>query len=134
MHGTPYGTKTDLWSIGVMSYILLCGYPPFVGENSKDLFRVIKRGKYAFSERYWEAITSEAKQFISSLLVSDPKERFDTSQALRHPWMTKKPDTFTDLAASLQKLKLFNAKRKLRQAVFSVSLSLLTLKYIRFFH
>jgi serine/threonine protein kinase len=120
LHGTPYGTKTDLWSIGIMSYILLCGYPPFVGENSKDLFRVIKRGKFTFSERYWESITSEAKQFISSLLVSDPKERHDTSQALRHPWMTMESDTFTDLATSLQKLKLFNAKRKLRQAVFSL--------------
>lgn len=121
LHGTPYGTKTDLWSIGVITYILLCGFPPFIGNSTKDLFRSIKKGKFSFRGDQWEMITSEGKDFISSLLICDPKDRYDATLAMEHPWLSLQPDRFTDLAASLLKLKTFNAKRKVRQAVFSVS-------------
>lgn len=116
LHGTPYGTKTDLWSIGVITYILLCGYPPFTGSSSKDLFRSIKRGKFSFRGDQWEMITSAGKDFISSLLVCEPQGRCGAALAMEHPWFSLQPDSFTDLATSLLKLKTFNAKRKVRQS------------------
>ena len=75
-------------------------------------------------------ITSEGKDFISSLLVCDPQDRCDAALAMEHPWLSLQPDRFADLSSSLLKLKTFNAKRKVRQAVFSVSSNgLLSSKY-----
>ena len=72
----PYGLACDMWSIGVIAYILLGGYPPFNERTQKDLFAKIKTGKYEFHQDYWKDVSSEAKDFISKLLVVDQKKRY----------------------------------------------------------
>ena len=82
-----YGRQVDLWSLGVISFILLCGYPPFYSENNQDLFQQIMKGAYEFESPHWDDISKEAKDFIAKLLVVDPKKRFSAKQALAHKFI-----------------------------------------------
>eukprot|EP00158_Paraphelidium_tribonemae_P007362 Partr_v1_DN28218_c0_g1_i1_m76471 putative calcium calmodulin-dependent protein kinase len=84
-----YGAEVDLWSLGVIAYILLCGYPPFYNEDNQELFQQIMRGEFEFDSPHWDDISLEAKDFISKLLVVDPKKRYDTKKALRHSFIVK---------------------------------------------
>ncbi|MGH0136905.1 UNVERIFIED_CONTAM: hypothetical protein FKN15_036747 [Acipenser sinensis] len=82
----PYSKAVDCWSIGVIAYILLCGYPPFYDENDSKLFEQILKAEYEFDAPYWDDISDSAKDFISSLMEKDPNKRYTCDQALRHPW------------------------------------------------
>ena len=117
--GVPYGVKADMWSIGVILYILLGGYPPFIENNQRDLFRKIKAGEYEFHKDYWENVSKEAKVLISSLLTVDPRKRFSASAALNNKWITQGDESLQskDLGVNLVEFRKFNAKRKLRAAV-----------------
>ncbi|XP_070558242.1 calcium/calmodulin-dependent protein kinase type 1D-like [Ptychodera flava] len=84
----PYGKAVDLWSIGVISYILLCGYPPFFDENDTNLFQQILKGEYEFDSPYWDDISDSAKNFISHLLEVNAKKRYTCEQAISHPWIS----------------------------------------------
>jgi len=121
LSGIPYGTKADMWSIGVILYILLAGYPPFNGNNQRELFRLIKKGRYVFHEQYWGSISDDAKDLVSKLLVVDPKDRLTASEALQTDWMGKTSRSLVtrDLGQSLIQFKKFNAKRKMKQAVLA---------------
>ncbi|KAJ1627558.1 kinase-like domain-containing protein [Pavlovales sp. CCMP2436] len=85
MHG--YGRSCDLWSAGVIAYILLSGYPPFHGSDNLSLFRKIKHGEWTFHSPWWDGIAPLAKDLISKLLVVDPARRLTAAQALAHPWL-----------------------------------------------
>jgi len=82
-----YDKEVDMWSMGVITYILLCGFAPFHGDTVKELLRVVVRGEYSFPSPYWDPISSQAKDFISKLLVKDPSRRLAAPQALQHPWL-----------------------------------------------
>eukprot|EP00529_Nitzschia_sp_RCC80_P001609 CAMPEP_0113509476 /NCGR_PEP_ID=MMETSP0014_2-20120614/37601_1 /TAXON_ID=2857 /ORGANISM="Nitzschia sp." /LENGTH=372 /DNA_ID=CAMNT_0000405319 /DNA_START=605 /DNA_END=1723 /DNA_ORIENTATION=+ /assembly_acc=CAM_ASM_000159 len=77
LEGTPYDQRADMWSVGVILYILLGGYPPFIESTQRDLFRKIRRGEYEFHEEYWGTVSSEAKDLISSLLTVKASKRRD---------------------------------------------------------
>jgi calcium/calmodulin-dependent protein kinase I len=83
----PYGKEVDMWSIGVIAYILLCGYPPFYHESDQELFAQIMKGEYEFDSPYWDNISDSAKDFIRHLMEMDVKRRFTCEQALEHPWI-----------------------------------------------
>jgi len=83
-----YDKEVDLWSIGVITYILLCGFPPFYNEKLQLLFEQIMRADYDFPEDYWSEVSNDAKDFIKKLLVVDPKKRMTGKEALKHPWLT----------------------------------------------
>ena len=85
----PYGKECDFWSIGVVAFILLCGSPPFYEEDNFALFEQIKKCKYEFDADTWQNVSKEAKDFISKILVADPKTRLDASGLMNHPWMQK---------------------------------------------
>jgi len=89
LKGEGYDKEVDIWSIGVVMYILLCGYPPFFddGENMAALFEQIMAGEFEFADPYWTDISAEAKDLILHLLVVDPKERYTVDQALNHRWL-----------------------------------------------
>jgi calcium/calmodulin-dependent protein kinase I len=87
----PYDQAVDLWSIGVTTYIVLSGNFPFYGKEERDLFDKILRVDYSFSGSEWDDVSEEAKDFISKLLVLDPKKRLTTEQCLNHPWLKKAP-------------------------------------------
>ena len=85
----PYGKECDFWSIGVVTFILLSGTPPFYEEDNFELFEQIKACKYDFDVETWNSVSDEAKDFITKVLVADPKVRLDCKQMLAHPWMTR---------------------------------------------
>mmetsp|Transcript_9099 Transcript_9099/g.24202 ORF Transcript_9099/g.24202 Transcript_9099/m.24202 type:complete len:440 (+) Transcript_9099:108-1427(+) len=84
-----YSEQVDMWSIGVIVYILLCGFPPFYGDNDAQMFKKIKAGTYKFLTPYWDPISAEAKDFVAKLLIVDPKKRMNSTDALTHPWLLK---------------------------------------------
>jgi serine/threonine protein kinase len=76
-----------MWSIGVITYILLGGYPPFHDDNQKALFKKIKNAEYEFHDEYWSEVSEEAKDLIRHLLKINPVERYTAEEALNHPWV-----------------------------------------------
>uniref|UniRef100_A0A665W986 Calcium/calmodulin-dependent protein kinase type 1-like n=1 Tax=Echeneis naucrates TaxID=173247 RepID=A0A665W986_ECHNA len=113
----PYSKAVDCWSIGVIAYILLCGYPPFYDDNDAKLFEQILKAEYEFDSPYWDDISDSAKDFIVHLMEKDPNTRFTCEQALQHPWIAG--DTALDKniheSVSAQIKKNF-AKSKWKQA------------------
>jgi calcium/calmodulin-dependent protein kinase I len=81
-----YDKEVDLWSAGVIMYIILCGYPPFYDENDAVLFENIMDGRFEFHSPYWDNICEEAKDLIKKLLVVDPRKRLTATEALKHHW------------------------------------------------
>ncbi|CAM9120253.1 unnamed protein product, partial [Laminaria digitata] len=79
------------WSAGVVTYILLGGYPPFSSPRMQHLFRLVKRARVSFDNDCWGAVSEGGKDFILALLKLDPKDRLTAEQALRHRWLTE-PD------------------------------------------
>lgn len=122
LEGLPYDTRADMWSVGVILYILLGGYPPFIENNQRDLFRKIRRGDYEFHEEYWGTVSSEAKELISSLLTVDPNARLDATQALENAWIRVDDDVLAqrDLGGAQRVLTTYNAKRKFKAAVSTI--------------
>lgn len=118
----PYGPPVDMWSIGVITYILLGGYPPFHDENQATLFKKIKQGKFEFHPSVWDAVSDDAKDLISKLLTVDPTKRLTAHQALKHKWINTSADILANknLEAGLAEFKKFHAKRKLKAAVKTV--------------
>mmetsp|Transcript_6191 Transcript_6191/g.18736 ORF Transcript_6191/g.18736 Transcript_6191/m.18736 type:complete len:510 (+) Transcript_6191:150-1679(+) len=84
-----YTIKCDVWSVGVIAYILLCGYPPFYGDNDREIFRRVAVGKYAFPSPEWDHISQHAKSFVASLLQVDMDKRPTAQQALKHPFFSQ---------------------------------------------
>ena len=82
-----YDKQVDVWSMGVIVYILLCGFPPFYAENDAKLYGKVKRGEYQFLKPYWDAISDDAKAFVRSMLIVDPAKRATIDQLLVHPWL-----------------------------------------------
>ena len=111
-----------MWSLGVIVYILLGGYPPFIEQNQRELFRKIRKGQYEFHEEYWGQVSDDAKGLIRQLLTVDPDKRYDSTKALSNKWIGADAKTLAslDLGTNLEKLKAFNAKRKFKAAVKTV--------------
>jgi serine/threonine protein kinase len=82
-----YDRATDLWSVGIVAYILLCGYPPFNGNSDQDIAAAIRKGRYTFVDG-WGDKSAEAVDFIKCLLRRDPRRRYTAKQALVHPWLS----------------------------------------------
>ncbi|ETV79702.1 CAMK/CAMK1 protein kinase, variant 1 [Aphanomyces astaci] len=76
LRGKAYGNGVDIWSIGVITYILLCGYPPFHNDNRNALFQQVKSGTFEFHSPYWDHISDAAKDFIRLMLTVDPNIRY----------------------------------------------------------
>jgi len=125
LKGKKYGTAVDMWSCGVIIYILLGGYPPFHDDNHAILYRKIKAADYAFDPQYWDQVSDDAKDLIRKMLVVDPDKRLTASQALRHPWFLVGDHELVsrNLVKTLDTMRKFNARRKFRGTVKGIILS-----------
>ncbi|XP_077066409.1 calcium/calmodulin-dependent protein kinase 1Db isoform X2 [Siphateles boraxobius] len=113
----PYSKAVDCWSIGVIAYILLCGYPPFYDENDSKLFEQILRAEFEFDSPYWDDISDSAKDFISNLMQKDPEKRLTCDEALLHPWIAGDTALCKNIHESVSRqMKKNFAKAKWRQA------------------
>ncbi|KYR00537.1 myosin light chain kinase [Tieghemostelium lacteum] len=95
LHATGYDKEVDMWSIGVITYILLCGFPPFYGDSVPEIFEQIMEANFDYPEEYWGSISKEAKDFISKLLVVDVGKRLSAKAALAHPWLANNANVST---------------------------------------
>ena len=120
LHMNGYGKEVDLWSIGVIIYILLCGFPPFYAEDDNEMFEMIKEADYDFPSPYWDEVGDSAKDLVRKLLEKDPELRLTATQALEHEWV--KGDTANTEAneSVIETLKVFNARRKFQMAAGKV--------------
>ncbi len=84
-----YDEKCDIWSCGVILYILLCGFPPFNGENDKEIMDRVAKGTYSFDFDEWKGVSIEAKQFIKKMLEYDPSKRYNAEQSMNDAWIKK---------------------------------------------
>jgi len=82
-----YDKSVDMWSCGVITYVLLCGFSPFLSTTQTGLFEKIIKCDYDFPDPEWTNISSPAKDFIRHLLVKDPDQRYTAKQCLSHPWL-----------------------------------------------
>lgn len=120
-----YDFACDIWSAGVIAYILLGGYPPFQSrtDDRDELFKIIRRGKVRFHDEYWSDISPEAKDLIKSMLTVDVDARPTAQALLRHEWIGRPEAALkkNTLERSQARLKEFNAKRKLKGAMHAVT-------------
>jgi len=119
-----YGPSCDIWSMGVILYILLVGYPPFNAKNAIEMRRLVTKGVYSFQYSEWEDVSSEAKQLVSAMLTVDPTKRLTAKDALNHLWFKVDDDDSIDKnsSARVSRLKVFNARRKFKGAAMAVLL------------
>jgi len=123
LKGESYGLSVDMWSIGVITYILLGGYPPFHDENQSVLYKKIKQGEFVFHAEYWDPVSVEAKDLISRMLTVDCDKRLTAADALNHPWISGLTDEQLqahDLNGTLTEIRKFNARRKLKGTIKAV--------------
>ncbi|PSR92391.1 calcium/calmodulin-dependent protein kinase 1 [Coniella lustricola] len=115
-----HGKPVDMWSMGVITYTLLCGYSPFRSENLQDLIDECTNAQVVFHERYWKDVSDDAKDFIMCLLKPNPDDRWSSAQAMNHPWLSGESATDHNL---LPEIKAFMAKARLRRGIEMVKLA-----------
>ncbi|XP_004505191.1 CDPK-related kinase 5-like isoform X2 [Cicer arietinum] len=130
-----YSTEADVWSIGVIAYILLCGSRPFWARTESGIFRAVLKADPGFDEAPWPSLSSEAKDFVKRLLNKDPRKRISAAQALSHPWIRNYNDVKVPLDILIFKLmKNYMKSSSLRKAALRALSKTLTadeLYYLR---
>ncbi|KAK7898266.1 hypothetical protein WMY93_019119 [Mugilogobius chulae] len=133
----PLSTAADMWSIGVITYILLSGLSPFQGYTDEETLNNVVELKYEFEEGHFRSTSDMAKDFIRKLLLFDPGDRMTADECLRHPWIKpitrKQIDKRNRSSINMKNFKKFNAKRKWKMSVNMVMMCtrLLTLRQRR---
>ena len=132
--GTPYYTapevlsnnyneKCDLWSCGVMMYLMLCGKQPFEGDTDEEIYENIKKCKVEFNYEEWDNVSNDAKDLIKKLLNKDVEKRYSAKKALSHPWRIKNKNIIkidkNKFAEIVKNLRNYSAKLKLQQSTLA---------------
>uniref|UniRef100_A0A8B9Q9N8 Myosin light chain kinase, smooth muscle n=1 Tax=Apteryx owenii TaxID=8824 RepID=A0A8B9Q9N8_APTOW len=108
----PIGYETDMWSIGVICYILVSGLSPFMGDNDNETLANVTSATWDFDDEAFDEISDDAKDFISNLLKKDMKSRLDCTQCLQHPWLQKDTKNMEAKKLSKERMKKYMARRK----------------------
>ncbi|XP_006639996.1 calcium/calmodulin-dependent protein kinase type IV isoform X1 [Lepisosteus oculatus] len=121
LRGNAYGPEVDMWSVGVILYILLCGFEPFFDPRGDQyMYSRILNCDYEFVSPWWDEVSLNAKDLVSKLIVLDPHKRLTVQQALQHPWVLGKAARFSHMDSTQRKLQEFNARRKLKAAMKAI--------------
>lgn len=121
LRGNAYGPEVDMWSVGVILYILLCGFEPFFDPRGDQyMYSRILNCDYEFVSPWWDEVSLNAKDLVSKLIVQDPHKRLAVQDALQHPWVLGKAPRFSHMDTTQKKLQEFNARRKLKAAMKAV--------------
>ncbi|KAE9614320.1 putative protein kinase CAMK-CDPK family [Lupinus albus] len=130
-----YTTEADVWSVGVIAYILLCGNRPFWAQTESGIFKAVLKADPSFDEPPWPSLSDEAKDFVKRLLNKDPKKRMTATQALGHPWIKSYKDVRVPLDILMFKLmKGYMRSSSLRKAALralSKTLAVDELSYLK---
>ena len=114
LEGRPFNHLVDVWSVGVITFILLGGYAPFHASDVHQLFTKIRKCDLHFNPKYWDKISDDAKDFIKQMLTRDPARRSDAAQLLAHEWITHAHTTLKDrdISHSLPEMAGWHARRR----------------------
>ena len=121
--GKGYGKECDLWSLGVILYILLCGYPPFYDENNNNskIFKMIKAGEFTFADPYWTDISKDAKDLVKRLLTVDVEKRITAPEVFEHNWIkSDEAANSLHLPHFVDNMHKYNLRRKFKGAILSI--------------
>ncbi|RWS06681.1 myosin light chain kinase: smooth muscle-like protein, partial [Dinothrombium tinctorium] len=113
------GPTTDMWSIGVITYVLLSGLSPFMGDSDLETMANVTSAQWDFEDEAFDMISDEAKDFISKLLVKDKDERMTATEALNHPWL-KRRKRRSEVILDKTKLKKFVIRKKWQKATHAI--------------
>ncbi|SJX66325.1 probable CMK1-Ca2+/calmodulin-dependent ser/thr protein kinase type I [Sporisorium reilianum f. sp. reilianum] len=117
-----HGKAVDMWSLGVITYTMLCGYTPFRSDDAAALAAETQRGKVEFHDRYWKNVSAEAKDFVKACLTVDPKKRLTADQGMAHAWLTEHSEETQgvhDISAGLRE----NYRKRWKSAIAAVRAS-----------
>ena len=115
-----HGKPVDMWSLGVITYTLLCGYSPFRSETLPDLINECCNNRVVFHERYWKDVSKDAKDFILRLLRPSPDERATSEEAMKDIWLTGETATDHNI---LPELRAYMAKARLKRGIEVITLA-----------
>ena len=127
-----YDEKCDIWSIGVIFYVLLCGYPPFNGDTDVEIMQNVQRGKFCFPVEEWGVISNEAKDLISKMLTYEPSKRISAKEILLHPWFShyeeKMKQNKSVARSAFENMKRFKRNKKFEHATIGFIINQLVSK------
>merc|ERR1712224_720468 len=118
-----YDHLSDVWSCGVIMYVLLCGYPPFFGETDSEVLSKVRLGAFSFNAADWKNVSDDAKNLIRMLLKMNPRDRYTAEQALNHEWIKNKAPKATGGALEskmVDNLRGFRSQNKLKKAAITI--------------
>mmetsp|Transcript_7809 Transcript_7809/g.21329 ORF Transcript_7809/g.21329 Transcript_7809/m.21329 type:complete len:499 (-) Transcript_7809:50-1546(-) len=118
-----YDQLSDCWSIGVIMYVMLCGYPPFFGETDAEVLSKVRLGNFSFNATDWKNISDDAKNLIRNLLKMNPRDRYTAEQALNHEWIKNKAPKAQNVSLQsnfVDNLRSFRSQNKLKKAALHI--------------
>jgi len=118
-----YDQLSDLWSVGVIMYVMLCGYPPFFGETDAEVLSKVRLGNFSFNAADWKNVSEDAKHLIRMLLKMNPKDRYTAEQALNHDWIKNKAPKAQNVSLQsnfVDNLRGFRSQNKLKKAALHI--------------
>lgn len=129
-----YDMSCDVWSLGVITYVLLCGYPPFQAESDDETLALVSRGRFEFDTDDWVCVSEDARDLIRAMLQMNPSDRPTALQALTHDWIRKRAPRAKNVSlgpALLGNLRMFRSQHQLKKAALQVVASQLSLAKIK---
>jgi len=118
-----YDHLSDMWSVGVIMYVMLCGYPPFFGETDAEVLSKVRLGNFSFNAADWKNISEDAKNLIRFLLKMNPRDRYTAEQTLNHEWIKNKAPKAQGVSLEsnfVDNLRGFRSQNKLKKAALHI--------------
>jgi len=118
-----YDQLADMWSAGVIMYVMLCGYPPFFGETDAEVLSKVRLGNFSFNASDWKNVSEDAKNLIRMLLKMNPRDRYNAEQALNHEWIKNKAPKAQNVSLQsnfVDNLRGFRSQNKLKKAALHI--------------